>query len=130
MLMGWLYVFLATIAEMVGVYGLSLYSERRTLRNFLIYYSGIAGSFGLVYLSFNYLSMSIAYTVFTGVGTAGAVILNIVLFGESKNLMRILSLCIIIAGVVGLKVVEPHDTLVENEAIATELATEIKATKQ
>ncbi len=103
--MGWLFVALAAIAELFGVFGLSLYSQKRNIVNGLFYYGGIFASFALLYLSFNFLQMSIAYTVFTGIGTAGAVILNIVLFNESKNYKRVLSLIAIIIGVVGLQYV-------------------------
>ncbi|GHA01485.1 QacE family quaternary ammonium compound efflux SMR transporter [Ignatzschineria ureiclastica] len=105
---GWSFVALAAVAEMFGVFGLSVYSQRRSLINGLFYYGGIFASFALLYYSFHYLPMSIAYTVFTGIGTAGAVILNIVLFNESKNIKRILSLVAIIIGVVGLKYVSSH----------------------
>lgn len=103
--MGWLFVALATVAELIGVYGLSLYSRERNLKHWAIYYGGLAGSFMLLYFSFDYLLVSVAYTVFTGFGTAGAVILNMVFFGESKNIYRILSLLAIIVGVTGLKAV-------------------------
>lgn len=49
--------------------------------------------------------MSIAYSVWVGIGTASAVVLNMVFFNEPKNMGRILSLILIIIGVVGLKAV-------------------------
>lgn len=103
--MGWVFVALAAVAELVGVFGLSLYSQNRTMINRILYYGGIFAAFALLYYSFHFLPLSIAYTVFTGVGTAGAVILNIVFFKESKNIKRVLSLVAIIIGVVGLQYV-------------------------
>lgn len=102
---GWVFVALAASAELVGVFGLSLYSQNRTLINRVLYYGGIFLSFALLYFSFRYLPLSIAYTVFTGAGTAGAVLLNIVFFKESKNIKRLISLAAIIIGVVGLQYV-------------------------
>ncbi len=102
---GWVFVALAASAELVGVFGLSLYSQNRTFINRLVYYGGIFLSFALLYFSFRYLPLSIAYTVFTGAGTAGAVLLNIVFFKESKNIKRLISLAAIIVGVVGLQYV-------------------------
>lgn len=101
--MGWLLVFFATVSEMIGVYGLNLYSKKRNVMSWLVYYGGLSGSFALLYFSFNYLPVSIAYAVFIGFGTAGAVVMNMMFFGESKNIFRILSLVAIIAGVTGLK---------------------------
>lgn len=103
--MGWVYVGLAAAAEMVGVYGLSKYSREKSFWNWFLYYGGLAGSFAFLYISFSYLLVSVAYTVFIGIGTAGAVILNMIFFGESKNIFRILSLVIIIVGVTGLKAI-------------------------
>ncbi|WP_041087300.1 SMR family transporter, partial [Bacillus safensis] len=45
----------------------------------------------------------VAYTVWIGLGTAGSVLFNMILFKEPKNLIRILSLLLIVIGVVGLK---------------------------
>lgn len=103
--MGWLLVFSATVSEMIGVYGLNLYNTRRNIITWLIYYGGLLASFAFLYFSFKYLSVSIAYAVFIGFGTAGAVIMNMLFFNESKNKFRILSLLVIIFGVVGLTLI-------------------------
>ena len=44
-----------------------------------------------------------AYAVWTGIGAVGAAIMGIVLLGESASLPRILSLCLIVIGILGLK---------------------------
>ncbi len=44
-----------------------------------------------------------AYAVWTGIGAVGTAILGIVLLGESASLARILSLGLILAGIIGLK---------------------------
>lgn len=102
--MGWLFVLLAAASEIVGAAGLKLYSQRKTLRNGVLYIGGFGASFAFLYASFNYIQLSIAYIVWVGIGTAGAVLINIFLFGESKNIGRILSVVLIIIGVMGLKV--------------------------
>ncbi|WP_106495860.1 DMT family transporter [Lentibacillus sp. Marseille-P4043] len=101
--MGWIFIGLAAICEVIGVLGLRLFSQTRTLKNGTIYLGGLGGSFVLLYFSFTYLQVSIAYAVFIGIGTAGAVLLNMIFFGESKSIYRIMSLVAIIIGVVGLK---------------------------
>jgi len=55
----------------------------------------------LLYASFNYLQLSIAYVIWVGIGTVGAVLVNIILFGESKNLTRFISITAIIVGMAG-----------------------------
>ncbi|WP_342535115.1 SMR family transporter [Lysinibacillus sp. FSL K6-1151] len=101
--MGWVYILLAAIAEIIGVIGLRFYSQNKTIRNLLLYIGGFGLSFALLYASFNYLQLSIAYVVWVGIGTVGAVLVNIIFFGESKNLPRIISIIAIIIGVAGLK---------------------------
>ncbi|MBS4192689.1 multidrug efflux SMR transporter [Bacillus sp. FJAT-49705] len=101
--MGWLFVFIAAASEIAGAIGLKLYSQQKTLKNGLLYLGGFGASFVFLYASFNYLQVSIAYAVWIGIGTAGAVILNMLLLGESKSRGRIVSVALIIIGVVGLK---------------------------
>lgn len=103
--MGWMYVLIAAISELVGVWGLNLFSKKRNLIHGIVYIGGLGASFAFIYLSFNYLPSSIVYAVWTGIGTAGAVILNMLFFGESKSVFRIASLLAIIIGVTGLKFV-------------------------
>lgn len=103
--MGWLFVGFAATSEMVGVYGLSKFARHKNMINWVLYYGGLTLSLFFLYLSFQHLLVSVAYTVFTGVGTAGAVILNMIAFGESKNMFRIISLALIIIGVTGLKAI-------------------------
>jgi len=101
--MGWLFVFFAASSEIAGTVGLKLYSQQKTLKSGLLYVGGFAASFAFLYTSFNYLQLSISYAVWIGIGTAGAVLLNMILFGESKSIGRIVSVILIIIGVVGLK---------------------------
>lgn len=103
--MGWIFVFLAAMSEIVGVIGLKLYSQNKTIRNLILYVGGFGVSFALLYTSFNYLQLSIAYAVWIGIGTVGAVLINMILFGESKNLARVISIIAIVIGVAGLKAV-------------------------
>jgi len=71
--------------------------------NTVLFLGGFAASFAFLYYSFNFLQVSTAYAVWVGIGTAGAVIINMIFFGESKSLGRITSVILIIIGVVGLR---------------------------
>nr|WP_290370028.1 SMR family transporter [Paenibacillus sp. CECT 9249] len=88
-----------------GVVGLKLFSRDKNIRNGALFAGGFALSFGLLYQAFGYLQLSIAYAVWIGIGTAGAVLINMIFFGESKSASRIASLILIIIGVTGLKLV-------------------------
>jgi quaternary ammonium compound-resistance protein SugE len=48
-----------------------------------------------------------AYAVWVGVGAVGTVILGIVLFGEPAGVLRLVSVGLIVAGIVGLKLATP-----------------------
>lgn len=53
------------------------------------------------------LPVGTAYSVWVGVGAAGTVILGIILFKEPANALRLASIALVIAGIVGLKVATP-----------------------
>jgi len=53
------------------------------------------------------LPVGTAYSIWVGVGAVGTVILGIVLFGEPANAARLISIMLIIAGIVGLKLATP-----------------------
>jgi len=53
------------------------------------------------------LPVGTSYAVWVGVGAVGTAILGIVLFGESASAGRIVSLALIVAGIVGLKLASP-----------------------
>ena len=53
------------------------------------------------------LPVGTAYAVWVGIGAVGTAILGIVLLGDAANAGRIVSLLLIVAGVVGLKLATP-----------------------
>lgn len=60
------------------------------------------GSFGLLTLAIKTLEIGPAYAVWTGIGAAGTVTFGMVFLGESVGAGKIVCLCLIVAGVVGL----------------------------
>ena len=57
--------------------------------------------------SLKVLPLGTAYAVWTGIGAVGTAILGIFLFGESRETLRFVSIGLIVAGIVGLKLVTP-----------------------
>ena len=53
------------------------------------------------------LPVGTAYAVWVGIGAVGTVALGIVLFGEPTNAVRLISVALIVAGIVGLKLSTP-----------------------
>jgi quaternary ammonium compound-resistance protein SugE len=61
----------------------------------------------LLALAAKSLPIGTAYAVWVGIGAAGTAILGMVLFGESRELLRLACVGLIIAGVIGLRLLEP-----------------------
>lgn len=101
--MAWIYLLLAGLFEIVWAVGLK-YTEgfTRPLPT-AITIAAMVVSMGLLGLAVRDLPIGTAYAVWTGIGAAGAAILGIVLFAEPTTALRIGSIALIVAGVVGLK---------------------------
>jgi quaternary ammonium compound-resistance protein SugE len=64
-------------------------------------------SLGLLGLAMKSLPVGTSYAVWVGVGAVGTAILGIVLLGEPATAGRLVSLGLIVAGIVGLKLASP-----------------------
>ena len=64
-------------------------------------------SLGLLGIAMKALPVGTAYSVWVGVGSIGTVVLGIVLFGEPASPARMISVVLILAGIVGLKLSTP-----------------------
>ena len=67
----------------------------------------MAISLGLLGIAMKSLPVGTAYAVWVGVGAVGTAILGIVLLGEPANAGRMISLALILAGIIGLKLATP-----------------------
>ncbi len=102
--MAWLILFIAGIFEVAWAIGLK-YSEGFTkLWPSVFTVVSVLISMGLLAFSLKYLPVGTAYAVWTGIGAVGTAILGIILFGESKELIRIFFILLIVAGIIGLKI--------------------------
>jgi quaternary ammonium compound-resistance protein SugE len=101
----WFLVLLAGVLEIAWAVGLR-YSEGFTrLWPSLFTLSAMGGSVLFLGLSLKYLPLGTAYAVWTGIGTLGTAALGIWLFSEPATAMRLASMTLILAGIVGLKLV-------------------------
>ena len=64
---------------------------------------GAAASFWLLSLAMRTLPAGTAYAVWVGIGAAGTALLGMVLLGESASVGRLVCIVLIVAGVLGLK---------------------------
>ena len=65
-------------------------------------------SLALLGLALKTIPIGTGYAVWTGIGAAGTAILGIILFAEPATALRLGSIGLIVAGIVGLKLVSPN----------------------
>ncbi|MGM0837788.1 MAG: DMT family transporter [Bacillota bacterium] len=102
--MAWIYLTIAGFCEIGAVFSLKKAEGfKRPLPSVLFIVIGMM-SFYFLSLSLKEIPMGTAYAIWTGIGSAGSVLLGMFLFKESKSIIRMLLLSMIIIGVVGLKI--------------------------
>lgn len=101
--MTWLILVLAGLFEMGWAIGLKYSQGFSRLGPTLWTVAAMIISLWLLGIAMKTLPVGTAYSVWVGVGAAGTVILGMVLFGEPANLARLISVALIIAGIIGLK---------------------------
>lgn len=101
--MSWNYLILAALFEIIFAVGLK-YTNGFTqlIPSILTVTTGII-SLVLLSQAIKSLPVGTAYAVWTGIGTIGAVIGGIVIFDESRGLIRLVFISLIIISIVGLK---------------------------
>jgi quaternary ammonium compound-resistance protein SugE len=62
-------------------------------------------SFGLLAYALRTIPVGTGYAVWTGIGAAGTAVLGMVFLGESREVLRMVCIGLIVAGVVGLRLV-------------------------
>ena len=104
--MSWWYLLLAGLTEIGWPIGLKFaQSESTKWMGILMAIAFMVISGSLLFLAQRTIPMGTAYAVWTGIGAVGVTILGMVLFGESRDIMRIFCLLLIVSGIVGLKLV-------------------------
>lgn len=101
----WLYLFIAGLLEIGWAIGLK-YTHGFT-RLWPSVGTGVCmvASFIFLSLALKTIPVGTGYAVWTGIGAVGTAVLGMILFHESRDVARVLCLVLIIAGIVGLKLV-------------------------
>jgi paired small multidrug resistance pump len=100
----WIFVVFAVFFEVAWVIGL------KHADNFLewsVTIFSIMVSFYVLILAGRWIPVGTVYAVFVGLGTAGTVLAEILLFGEQFQLEKMLLILVLLIGVIGLKIVTP-----------------------
>lgn len=102
--MSWIILFVAGLFEVAWAIGLK-YTEgfSKFWPSVFTVACMIISMGGLAY-AVKQVPVGTAYAVWTGIGAVGTAVLGIILFGESKELIRLFFIFLIIVGIVGLKI--------------------------
>lgn len=101
--MAWTLLFLAGGFEVVWALALKRADGFTRLGPSVLTLTAMLLSIVLLGRALEHLPVSTAYAVWTGIGAAGAAIFGILLFGESANPAKLVSVALIVTGVVGLR---------------------------
>lgn len=105
--MNWFILFVAGLFEVGWAIGLKYTEGFTRLWPTLGTLVALVISMGLLGVAMKSLPVGTAYAVWVGIGAVGTAILGIVLFGEAATPGRLISLALIVAGIIGLKLATP-----------------------
>jgi paired small multidrug resistance pump len=100
---GWIYLILAGMFEVVGVTGMNKVNQSKNIQSYSMLFCGFLMSFFFLGLAMKTLPMGLSYAVWTGIGTIGGTLVGMLFYGESKDWKRILFIGMILTAVIGLK---------------------------
>jgi quaternary ammonium compound-resistance protein SugE len=103
--MAWVYLLMAGICEIGWPVGLKLGWADSGVRPLWLVFAAVAivVSGALLMLAQRHIPMGTAYAVWTGIGAVGAFTVGILAFGDTVSVIRFVSIGLIVAGIVGLK---------------------------
>ena len=99
----WFYLFIAGILEVTWATGMKASEGFTRLWISVATVVGMIASFYFLALALRSLPLGVAYTVWTGIGAVGTVLVGVLVFEESRDPMKLICIAVIIAGIVGLK---------------------------
>ncbi|GAA4813677.1 QacE family quaternary ammonium compound efflux SMR transporter [Marinicella pacifica] len=101
--MAWIYLLVAGIFECVWAVGLKYTEGFSKPMPSVITVAAMVASVWLLALAMKEIPIGTAYAVWTGIGAVTVALAGMVLFDESRDVVRLLCLMLIIIGIVGLK---------------------------
>ena len=101
--MAWTYLIIAGLLEVVWAVGLKYTVGFSRLWPSAVTLGAMFASFALLSQALKTIPVGTGYAVWTGIGAAGTAIIGMLFLGESRDVLRIVCLVLIVAGVFGLK---------------------------
>ncbi len=101
--MAWIILFFAGLFEVGWAVGLKYTDGFTRFIPSLVTLAAMALSIVLLGISLKTLPLGTGYAIWTGIGTVGTAIAGILLFKESADILRLMSIALIVCGIIGLK---------------------------
>ncbi|MCG5500931.1 quaternary ammonium compound efflux SMR transporter SugE [Ectothiorhodospira lacustris] len=101
--MAWIALTIAGLLEVVWAIGLKASEGFTRLWPSVMTLTAMSASFWLLAQAMKTIPVGTAYAIWVGIGVVGTFILGILYYGETLSLLRVLSVLLIVAGLVGLK---------------------------
>jgi quaternary ammonium compound-resistance protein SugE len=102
--MAWVYLIVAGLFEIGWPVGLKLsQTPGRLIVGVIVAVVCMAASGAFLWLAQRSIPIGTAYALWTGIGAAGTFIVGILFYGDSASALRLVSVGLIIAGIIGLK---------------------------
>lgn len=101
--MAWTYLIIAGLLEVGWAVGLKYTQGFSRLGPSVATLACMVASFALLSTALKTIPVGTGYAVWTGIGAAGTAIIGMMFLGESRDMLRVLCLGLIVAGVLGLK---------------------------
>ncbi|WP_462154273.1 DMT family transporter [Pseudoalteromonas piscicida] len=101
--MSWLLLAFAGLLEVVWAIGLKCTNGFTKPVPSIITLVAMAASFYFLSVALRTLPLSVAYSVWVGIGMIGSIIVGFVYFKEPLSSLKLLSLLLIVIGIIGLK---------------------------
>lgn len=101
--MAWVFVGIAGLLEVVWAYFMKISEGFSKPVESVATILTMGISFWLLSIAMKELPLGTAYAVWTGIGAAGAFVVGIMFLGEAVTAMRVGSVLLILAGIIGLK---------------------------
>lgn len=101
--MPWIFLLIAGVFEIVWTVGLKYTEGWTKLWPSLATVASMGVSFYFLSLAIKVLPLGTAYAVWTGIGSVGAAVIGMILFDEPRDVLRMVCVGLIVAGIAGLR---------------------------
>ena len=103
----WMFLVVAGLLEVVWAVGLKQTDGFTKVGPSVLTLGAMLVSFYLLALALKALPVGTGYAVWTGIGAVGTALIGIWILGEPRDLPRLVSIGLIVAGIVGLRLATP-----------------------